>query len=916
MDDLSGLDWTSQRSQNAKKPLPRSSSSGFAALRPTPPVSGRSTPLNDGLSNPPSKPGTPANDTFSNLVAFNSSASGKNLSLQEQQKRLLQQKAEQEIARRKQLNEQYRGDDEHFWNNLGSGRNTPTPASQEPVASTGAFTNTGDEDDFLAAFNSTRSIQPLAHSAEAKIQQNGHATNSVQGRSGPSASLLLSEEQGSGFADDEDDDPFGLSQLKPAKISHVQAPSTQLDDDDVLGLLAKPVSEIRKPEKRPEEDEERITRTEVDSRNRALAELVDMGFSADKAEQALESTESRTDVSAAVSWLLQQAHAEARQQVEAQPRSLGSSRGSNGRNREERSGRSPVDEIKGGPEPRQQRRGDGVGTLGEKDPAQLAAELGNNFLKTAGSLWKTGTKRVQQAVQDFNSDSDSSQPRWMREGSSEQQATTSRRSPDDEPTASRRRRKSSAIKAVDPVTDEARMLESDHGRPPPKMLTRSRHESRIDSSADNSRDHSPAIASRLRESVPPKPAFLRQQQPAPTAPRASLTRQALEEQASQAYVSSARRRKPATQPLVSASEPDLLEAVPQQSLASRPSTTGPGRSPKPSTLLAVWPVPTPREIPPISSIALNASNRQREAGNAHYKRGDYSAAHQSYSTALSHLPRTHPIVIVILVNHALTSLKIGEPKTAISDADSAIKIVGPSKGESETVDLKNGETPKSMREFYGKALMRKAEALEQIEKWAEAAAVWMEAVEGGHGGATSIEGRIRAEKAANPQTSRSKAPPSKKPLSAPRHSAINDLSGKPIVVSSASSEAAVNRLRAANAAAEKADDEKFALADSVEARVVAWKGGKADNLRALLSSLELVLWPEAEWKKIGMAELVLPNKVKIQYMKGIAKVHPDKVSGSDLSIWRKGTDCDCLLDTNHCNNGAKDDCWRSIQHTE
>jgi hypothetical protein len=107
--------------------------------------------------------------------------------------------------------------------------------------------------------------------------------------------------------------------------------------------------------------------------------------------------------------------------------------------------------------------------------------------------------------------------------------------------------------------------------------------------------------------------------------------------------------------------------------------------------------------------------------------------------------------------------------------------------------------------------------------------------------------------------------------------------------------AAVNRLRAANAAAEKADEEKFALADSVEARVAAWKGGKADNLRALLSSLELVLWPEAEWKKIGMAELVLPNKVKIQYMKGIAKVHPDKVRGIlTCRRWERNTDCDCF----------------------
>lgn len=298
----------------------------------------------------------------------------------------------------------------------------------------------------------------------------------------------------------------------------------------------------------------------------------------------------------------------------------------------------------------------------------------------------------------------------------------------------------------------------------------------------------------------------------------------------------------------------------------------------PSTPLAVRSAPPPRQIPSISSIALNASDSQREAGNAHYKRGDYSAAHQSYATAISHLPNTHPIVIVLLVNHALTALKIGEPRTAISDADSAMNIVGPSKGESETVDLRNGETPKSMRDFYGKALMRKAEALEQIEKWTEAAGVWKEAVEGGHGGAASIQGRIRAEKAANPQTSRANRPSSKKPLSAPRRSAMNDLSGRPTAPSSASSEQAVNRLRAANAAAEKADDEKLALADSVEARLAAWKGGKADNLRALLSSLELALWPEAAWKKIGMAELVLPNKVKIQYMKGIAKVHPDKVS--------------------------------------
>ena len=89
---------------------------------------------------------------------------------------------------------------------------------------------------------------------------------------------------------------------------------------------------------------------------------------------------------------------------------------------------------------------------------------------------------------------------------------------------------------------------------------------------------------------------------------------------------------------------------------------------------------------------------------------------------------------------------------------------------------------------------------------------------------------------------------------------------------------AVTRLREANEAAAKEDDEKFALSESVDARIAAWRDGKRENLRALLGSLDTVLWPESGWKKVGMHELVMANKVKISYMKAIAKTHPDKVS--------------------------------------
>lgn len=89
---------------------------------------------------------------------------------------------------------------------------------------------------------------------------------------------------------------------------------------------------------------------------------------------------------------------------------------------------------------------------------------------------------------------------------------------------------------------------------------------------------------------------------------------------------------------------------------------------------------------------------------------------------------------------------------------------------------------------------------------------------------------------------------------------------------------AVKRLRAANKAQEEEDQARHELKDAVDARLVAWKGGKEANLRALLSSLETVLWPELGWKKVSMAEVISPAQVKVRYTKAIAKLHPDKVS--------------------------------------
>jgi hypothetical protein len=97
---------------------------------------------------------------------------------------------------------------------------------------------------------------------------------------------------------------------------------------------------------------------------------------------------------------------------------------------------------------------------------------------------------------------------------------------------------------------------------------------------------------------------------------------------------------------------------------------------------------------------------------------------------------------------------------------------------------------------------------------------------------------------------------------------------------------AVARLKQANQDAESEEHARLELKDSVDSRLATWKNGKETNLRALVASLDTVLWPELGWQKVGMAELVTPNQVKIRYTKAIAKLHPDKVRGSFFSVFK------------------------------
>lgn len=923
MDDLSNLDWSAPPS----KPT-TSSPSPFPPYRQssTPQLSGRSTPLSAqqsgvGSANRPfkvpSKPATPANDSFAGLVSLNSTKSAtSNLSLQERQKQLQEEKLRQEAERSKQYETHFGASDSKYWDTLGSGKSTPEPNAsglQRPsvnlsggpslsktinkpftgldTASKRTAQSPPPENDLLAAFNSSAPVDTSSHFPPPSSHNSGRSTPATtsQGYSVPKTKPSASIAQ----AFDDDDDMFGLKQLAQKPATYTPQPSVNAndDDDDILGLLSKPVTEFQKrsdpaPRQTVVEVKRKLSPDMSNPQAKAVAELVDMGFPTDKAVIALTNTESGLDVQAAVGWLLNQAHAEAKQKThqrgndrprrspdELEDRPSRSSTRSSEKDSGRHNSQGLTPPWMGGEQSRSrsgQRRQEGNSGAQEKDVSQYASDIGSTLFKSANSLWKTGRKQVQKAVADFQHDGDPNVPKWMREAQSGSHDNSKR-------SASSGRRQES-------TTNEAMMLEGG-GRPNKSARSNgTRHDlDTLPIRPQREQNHSPSSFSDRQTSRSPAP---RQQPQVSKGPAARLSRQDVEEQTSQAYVSPARRKKTTPQPdLFSPEQP--VPSVP----ASRQSTPSHTNNPflqtaaKPKAGNPTVPSPPvrprapPRRIPPASSSALNSSTSYRQKGSDAYKRGDYSEAHTAYTSALGPLPRDHPVTIIVLCNRAVTNIKVGDPKAAISDADAALAIIGVSKGDGEKIALGGTEGDKDMKEFYGKALMRKAEALEHMEKWADAGKIWREAVEAGVGGSISIQGRNRCEKAAGgggggqtSSTSQVKKAPVRRPPP-PKPSALSDLGG-----GSAADSEAVKKLKAANAAAEKADDEKFALSDQVDAKLFAWKGTKADNLRALLGSLDKVLWPEAGWNKVNMGDLVMTNKVKIIYMKAIAKVHPDKLS--------------------------------------
>lgn len=82
-------------------------------------------------------------------------------------------------------------------------------------------------------------------------------------------------------------------------------------------------------------------------------------------------------------------------------------------------------------------------------------------------------------------------------------------------------------------------------------------------------------------------------------------------------------------------------------------------------------------------------------------------------------------------------------------------------------------------------------------------------------------------------------------------------------------------------------EERHRVAETVNTEIRQWAAGKEGNLRALLSTLQSVLWPESAWQPVSLTDLITSTSVKKVYKKATLCIHPDKVQQKGANARQK-----------------------------
>lgn len=250
-----------------------------------------------------------------------------------------------------------------------------------------------------------------------------------------------------------------------------------------------------------------------------------------------------------------------------------------------------------------------------------------------------------------------------------------------------------------------------------------------------------------------------------------------------------------------------------------------------------------------------------------FTQGDYGDALNAYSRCLEALPPKHELRIVIFSNIAVTQIKLGNYKAAKQQCEEGMQLVGENIEDTDWT-INN----KVIKYWYIKLLSRKAESLQMLENFPDSLQCYSDLVtKYGVTDKKALDARRRLANIVNPPKPTPKTQPNR---------------ASPAPSGPVANTELVQKVRQQHQQEKVQDEMKFKLHDQVHDKITAWANGKEDNLRSLLMSLDEVIparlgFPFLQ-KKITISDLMLTKKVKINYMKVISSIHPDKLSKFDL----------------------------------
>lgn len=277
----------------------------------------------------------------------------------------------------------------------------------------------------------------------------------------------------------------------------------------------------------------------------------------------------------------------------------------------------------------------------------------------------------------------------------------------------------------------------------------------------------------------------------------------------------------------------------------------------------------------ISEIELSGYNEYNLNAKEYFSKGNYSSAFNEYEKSLNTLPPTHPLRVIALSNMMISQLKIGDYSKCVANSKIALSMIPEDKNLWNST-IQNSTPKKSYKDLWTKILMRQAEAYEHQENYQAALDSIQLLLHNGVHDPKIMSAKRRCQMVVNPKqfSTKPKSTVSKRTPAVKKQESTSPTVNK-----------SIEDIKKAHIHEKQIEEQKQALYDVVHNKIELWKDNKGNDIRFLLSNLPVVLtW--CDWKPVSTADLVIPKKVKITFLKAIAKLHPDKLS-SNISLENK-----------------------------